>query len=73
MQTLSLMQVGGLAESFSQVVVGAGAVVLVLMLAALGGFAYKSLRGGVEWPDEESEGDDDGVSRTQDDDEWKFS
>ncbi|GAB7010259.1 hypothetical protein [Halorubrum trueperi] len=74
MQTHTLLQVGGLAESFSQVVVVAGAVVLLLMLAALSGFAYKSLRGGIEWPDEQSEDDDDdGVSRASDDEEWKFS
>lgn len=75
METHTLLQVGGLAESFSQVVVGAGAIVLLLMLAALGGFAYKSLRGGIEWPDERSEADDDGdgVSRAGDDEEWKYS
>ncbi|WP_276273237.1 hypothetical protein [Haloarcula litorea] len=66
------LQIGGLTEAFSQVVVGAGAVVLLLMLVALGSFAYKSLRGGVEWPDEEPEDDGDGVRRGGDDDEWEF-
>lgn len=71
MAALLLFQIGGLAESFSQVVVGAGAVVLLLMLVALGSFAYKSLNGGIEWPDEQ--GEDEEVSRTGDDDEWKYS
>jgi len=72
MRTLTVLQIGGLAESFSQVVVGAGAVVLLLMLVALGSFAYKSLNGGVEWPDEQPD-DEEGVSRSGDDDEWKYS
>lgn len=63
-------QFGGLTEAFSQVIVGAGAVVLLLMLLALGGFAYRSLNGGVEWPDEQS--DEEGVGRASDDDEWKY-
>jgi len=70
MGVLFLFQVGGLAESFSQVVVGAGAVILLLMLVALGSFAYKSLKGGIEWPDEQ--GEEDEVGRTGDDDEWKY-
>jgi hypothetical protein len=67
-----ILQIGGLTESFSQVVVGAGAVVLLLMLVALGSFAYKSLNGGIEWPDEQDD-DEDGVSRGGDDEEWKYS
>ncbi|WP_254274542.1 hypothetical protein [Haloarcula marina] len=73
MDSLALLQIGGLTEAFSQVVVGAGAVVLLLMLVALGAFAYKSLRGGVDWPDErEDEEDADGVRRGGNDDEWEF-
>jgi len=67
------MQIGGLAESFSQVVVGAGAVILLLMVVALGAFAYKSLTGGVEWPDDEPEPEDNTeVTKGSEDDEWKF-
>jgi hypothetical protein len=49
----------------------AGTVVLVLMLVALGGFAYKSLTGGVEWPEDREE-DPDALSRGDDDDEWDY-
>lgn len=72
MHALQWLQFGGLTDAFSQVVVGAGAVVLLLMLVALGAFAYKSLRGGVEWPDERPDEDGDGVSEGGEDDEWKF-
>jgi len=60
-------------ESLAQLATVAGTLVLVLMLVALGAFAYRSLAGdGIEWPDE---GDDDegGVTRNQGDDEWKYS
>lgn len=49
----------------------AGTVVLVLMLVALGGFAYKSLTGGVEWPEDREE-DDDALRRGESDDEWDY-
>lgn len=61
-------------ESVGQLAAVAGAVILGLMLAGLGGFAYKSLRGdGIRWPDddEQREGKD-GVQRSDDDDEWKY-
>lgn len=70
---LPVLQAGtsGLVESFAQVAMLGATVVLVLMLVALGGFAYKSLRGdGIRWPDDIEE--DDGVTRS-DDDEWKYS
>lgn len=55
----------------------AGSVVLLLMLVALGAFAYRSLvGGGIEWPDDrdgaDADDDVDGVTRS-DDDEWKYS
>jgi len=73
MHAVTVFQISGLAETFSQVVVGAGAVILLLMTVALGSYAYKSLNGGIEWPDEQSGEDSDGVSRTGDDEEWKYS
>lgn len=73
MYAFQWLQIGGLTEAFSQVVVGAGAVVLLLMLVAIGGFAYKSLNGGIEWPDEQSEEEQEGISRASDDEEWKYS
>lgn len=65
---------GGLAESAGQVVAAVGALVLVLMLVALGGFAYKSLQGnGIEWPDDrEPDSGDEEVQHGNDDDEWKY-
>lgn len=52
----------------------AGTIVLVLVLVALGGFAYRGLKGDLEWPGEtdETESDDDGVQRGRTDDEWKY-
>ena len=49
----------------------AGTVVLLLMVVALGGFAYKSLTGGVEWPDDREE-DPDALKRGDDEDEWEY-
>mgnify|MGYP000132655374 CR=1 FL=1 len=68
----ALLQVSGLAESVGQVVGAAGAIVLALMVVALVGFAYKSLRGdGIEWPDDVDD-DEDGVSQGESDDEWDY-
>lgn len=62
---------GGLLESAAQVAIIAGTLVLVLMLVALGGFAYKQLRGGgIEWPEEDPGNDDTG--RSGDADEWDY-
>ena len=48
-------------------------LVLVLMIVAFGAFVYRSLTGGIEWPDETDEGaDEEGVTRSHDD-EWKYS
>ena len=45
----------------------------MLVFVALGGYAYEQLRGdGVEWPDEESEGED-GITSDGTDDEWDYS
>lgn len=64
----------GLAESLAQVSVLAGTLVLVLMLVALGSFAYRSLRGeGIRWPDEMDDDDpDEEVKRGNPDDEWDY-
>jgi len=62
---------GGLLESAAQAAVIASTLVLVLMLVALGGFAYKQLRGGgVEWPEEDPGNNDTG--RSGDDEEWDY-
>lgn len=72
-----LLQGGsGLAGSVAGIAAAAGAIVLVLMVVAMGAFAYKSLQGdGIRWPDDIEEGDpeDDGVRESHgDDDEWKY-
>lgn len=72
MQTTPVLQAGldsGLLQNAAQLATIAGTLVLLGMLAAFGAFAYKSLRGGVEWPDDE----DEGVQRAGDDEEWKYS
>jgi hypothetical protein len=62
---------GGVFQSAIQLVLAAGSLVLLLMIVALGGYAYKQLRGGgVEWPDDEP--DDDGVTSGDADDEWDY-
>lgn len=61
----------GIPEFIPDLVGIAGTVVLLLMLVALGGFAYKSLTGGVEWPDEVDDDDED-VRRGGEDDEWEY-
>lgn len=73
--SLQLQAGSGLPESAGQLVGVAASVILLLMLVALGGFAYKSLRGdGIRWPDDEDvdEGEDGSVSRATDDDEWDY-
>lgn len=61
----------GLIGSLSQIAVIGGTLVLVLMLVAMAGFAYKQLWGdGVEWPDEDDE--DETLSRGDADDEWDY-
>ena len=59
-------------ESLAQLAVVAGTLVFVLMLVGLGAFAYRSLTGGIEWPDDQDE-EEGGVTRNTGDDEWKYS
>ena len=64
---------GGVLETVGRLAATAGSLLLVLMLVAFGGYAYKQLRGdGVEWPDEESEGEG-GITSDGTDDEWDYS
>jgi hypothetical protein len=63
---------GGLLETLAQAAVLAGTLLLLLMLVALGAYAYKQTRGdGVEWPDETPEDEDD-VQSGSTDDEWDY-
>jgi hypothetical protein len=62
----------GLPDIVTDLVGLAGTLVLLLIVVALGAFVYRSLTGGVEWP-EDKEQDEDTVRRSHDDDdEWEF-
>ncbi|MFC7046132.1 hypothetical protein ACFQH6_12555 [Halobacteriaceae archaeon GCM10025711] len=64
----------GLLESVANLVALAGMVVLVLIIVAMGGIAYRSMTGdGIQWPgDADEAADEDEVSRGRQDDEWKY-
>jgi hypothetical protein len=78
----------GTIQSFAQVAAIAGTLVLILLLVAFAGVAYRSLSGdGIEWPgdvDRDADpgratgdpdpdpGGDDGVRRGGQDDDWKY-
>lgn len=69
MTATSVLQLG-IPEILPDVVGIAGTVVLALMVVAMAAFVYKSLTGGVDWPDEQE--DDDALTRGDQDDEWDF-
>lgn len=46
-------------------------LVLVLLLVAFAGAAYRHLRGGIRWPDDEGDGGD-SARDAADDEEWKY-
>lgn len=61
----------GLPDVLPGLVAIGGTIVLLLMLVAMGGYLYKSLTGGIEWPDDR-EPDDDALRRGDEDDEWEY-
>jgi hypothetical protein len=63
----------GLPEFVPDLIGLVSGVVLLLLLAAFGGFVYRQLTGGVDWPDENEAADDEGVTRNDGDDDWKYS
>jgi hypothetical protein len=63
----------GLPEFVPDLIGLVSGVVLLLLLAAFGGFVYRQLTGGVDWPDEDESGDGEGVTRNDGDDDWKYS
>lgn len=64
--------IAGLPDWLPDLLGFAGTLILVLMLIAIGGYAYKSLvGGGIEWP-EDIEEDVDEVRRGDADDEWDY-
>lgn len=62
---------GGLPDIVPDLIAIGGTVVLLLILVALGGVVYRSLTGGIEWP-EDREDDPDSLSRGDEDDEWDY-
>ena len=65
----------GFFESIAPLIGLVAGIMLILMLVALAGFAYKSLSGdGIRWPDEEPEDSDGAVRKrnSDDDEEWKY-
>lgn len=68
--SVGILQVG-LPDIVPGLIAVAGTVVLVLMLVAMGGYLYKSMTGGVEWPEDREE-DPDAVRRGEEDDEWEY-
>jgi len=66
----------GLLGSLAQAAVVAATLLLVMMLVALGVYAYKHLLGdGIEWPEDKENAADsvaDGVRKGDNDDEWDY-
>ncbi|MFB6352640.1 MAG: hypothetical protein ABEJ92_00990 [Halobacteriales archaeon] len=69
MAASSVLQLG-LPEFLPDLLGIAATVVLLLIVVAFGGFVYKSLTGGIEWPDDREE--DDALRRGGQDDEWDY-
>lgn len=71
---LIVLASGGIWDGIGGLVTLAGSFILVMMLVALGTYAYKHLQGdGVEWPDESPEEADDGdLQQGSSDDEWDY-
>ncbi|QHS17657.1 hypothetical protein [Halopenitus persicus] len=64
MRRVTLQIDGGILEWAGQAAALAGTLLLVLFLVALGGIAYKHLRGdGIEWPDDRTGEGGSGVDR----------
>lgn len=61
----------GLPEVLPDLVGIGSAVVLLLILVALAAFVYKSVNGGIEWPEDRNE-DEDALREGGADDEWDY-
>jgi len=70
MATLPIAQ-AGLPEVIPDLIGIGSAIVIVLMLVAMAAFAYRSLNGGVEWPEDREE-DEDALRQGGADDEWDY-
>lgn len=62
----------GLPEGVAGIVAAAGLLVLGMIILALGAFVYKSLTGGIEWPEDKEDDDDKATKSHSDDDEWDY-
>lgn len=64
--------IAGLPDWIPNLIGFAGTFILLLIIVAIAGFAYKTfVGGGVEWP-EDVEDEDDGVRQGDPDDEWDY-
>ncbi len=70
MTAFAVLQIG-IPEIIPDIVGIAATIVLLLMVLAFVGFVYRSLTGGIEWPEDRKE-DDDTLNRGDQDDEWDF-
>ena len=61
----------GLPEAVPDLIGAASVIVLLLLLTAIGGMAYRRFTGGIEWPEEQPE-DPDPLRRGDEDDEWDY-
>lgn len=61
----------GLPELLPDLVGIGSAIVLMLILVALTAFVYKSVNGGIEWPEDREE-DEDALREGGADDEWDY-
>lgn len=67
------LQFGGdLLDAVVGVVPVVGTLLLVALLVAFAAAAYRHLRGGIEWPDEEDVSGASDVDEGDEDDEWKY-
>lgn len=62
----------GFPSGIAGVVAVAGLLVLGMIILALGAFVYKSLTGGIEWPEDKEPAEDEARKSHSDDDEWDY-
>lgn len=62
----------GLPSGVAGVVAFAGVLVLGLIVLALGAFVYRSLTGGIEWPDDREPAEDEARKSHDEDEEWDY-
>lgn len=72
MSTAGAVVLAGFPSGIAGVVAIAGVLMLGLIVLALGAFAYKSLTGGIEWPDETEPAEDEARKSHDEDDEWDY-